>query len=165
MVMHLRHRHLQRRQRQHGLVVAERPTVRDRVAVHWRAAQLDHELADGIPAEDSPALALRARRLTGIGRRRSMADALRRIVREVDGPATTHPVQVVPIRDRVSAAADELVGLADALAEPGPVAARGAAEARMLLTDGTGPLFNVCSRVSLKARARLATEHLRASEI
>lgn len=50
---------------------------------------------------------------------------------------------------------------ADALFEPGPVAPRGVAQARMLLTDGTGALFNARSDASLRASAVTAIENLR----
>jgi hypothetical protein len=90
-----------------------------------------------------------------------MAAALRRILDEAQRPRVASRTRITPMRDRVVAASNELASLADALAEPGPVAARGAAEARMLLTDGTGPLYNPCSQADLQLRARRATEHLR----
>ena len=58
-------------------------------------------------------------------------------------------------------AGEELSTLADALSEPGPVAPRGVAQARMLLTDGTGALFNARSEVSVRASALTAFENLR----
>jgi hypothetical protein len=41
----------------------------------------------------------------------------------------------------VLAAAQELDALADRLLSPDPVSAQGVAQARLLLTDGTGPLY------------------------
>jgi hypothetical protein len=49
-------------------------------------------------------------------------------------------------------AAGELDALGDRLLSPDPVAARGVAQVRVLLTDGTGPLYR-----------RGATEDLRAA--
>ena len=58
------------------------------------------------------------------------------------------------------AAGDDLIRLADALTQPGPVAARGVAEALLLLTDGTGPLYNSASQASLPECAAHATDDL-----
>jgi hypothetical protein len=61
----------------------------------------------------------------------------------------------------VRAAREELIRLADTLDEPGPVSAAGVAQAWMLLTDGTGPLYNAESRVTLVAGAARAVRELR----
>jgi hypothetical protein len=61
----------------------------------------------------------------------------------------------------VTAASGELAALADTLAKPGPVAASGVAQAWILLTDGTGPLYNANSRLSLCAGAARAAKALR----
>jgi hypothetical protein len=61
---------------------------------------------------------------------------------------------------QVIAASDDLARLADALAIPGPVAARGVAQAWILLTDGTGPLYNPNSTASLRGRAATAADNL-----
>ena len=61
----------------------------------------------------------------------------------------------------MAAASEELSALADTLAEPGPVAASGVAQAWILLTDGTGPLYNPDSRTSLCAGAARAVRELR----
>ncbi len=144
------------------LLVAERPRFRDRLAARWHPRRLDRALADGTPPEASPALALRARELTELSQRRSIAGALRRVLRESREGARTSYGRVVPDRARVAAAGDELSLLADALDGPGPVAAPGVAQAWILLTDGTGPLYNSRSRTSLCARAARAATELRA---
>jgi hypothetical protein len=142
-------------------VVARRPTLRDRMSARWRPRRLDRALADGAPPEASPALALRARRLTELGSRRSLAGSLRKIVREVpDGSIPSHG-RIRPDRSRVEAARAELTALADGLTDPRPVAAHGVAQAFLLVTDGTGPLYNPCSRASLRAGAARATSELR----
>ncbi len=165
LVMHLRlHHHRSRATQASGaaLVIAERPSLADRLTVRWRGHQLERELAAGAAPEADPALALYARWLTALPRRRSMAAAVRRALTEAregrSGPRTRVPVS----RERISAASEELAALADTLARPGPVGIRGAAEARLLLTDGTGPLYNPCSTADLAMWARGATEHLRA---
>jgi hypothetical protein len=69
----------------------------------------------------------------------------------------------MPCRSRVAAASEELSLLADMLDEPGPVAAGGVAEAWLLVTDGTGPLFNPHARATLRAGAARAARELHAS--
>jgi hypothetical protein len=71
----------------------------------------------------------------------------------------------MPSRARVRAACDELSRLADTLEDPGPVDAVGVAQALLLLTDGTGPLYNPDSRASLCAGAERAAQKLRPWEL
>ena len=142
-------------------VVAERPRFRDRLAAHWRARRLDRSLADGVPPESSAALALRAHLLTEPDRRWSMAGALRRVVREAGEEHRPRLSRVTPNVRAVKAAREELRRLADMLDEPGPVAAQGVARAWLLLTDGTGPLYNAQGNASLCAGAARAARDLR----
>jgi hypothetical protein len=144
-----------------GLVVAERPRVRDRLATHWRARRLDRALADGVPPEASAALALRAQRLTEPDRRWSIAGALRRVVSEADEDHRPTLGRVRPNPRAVKAASEELNRLADTLDDPGPVAAHGVAQAWILLTDGTGPLYNPTSCAALAARVAQAAKQAR----
>lgn len=144
-----------------GPVHAERPGLRDRLAARWRARHLDRALAGGVPPEANTALALRAQELTELERRQTIAGAIRRVMREAREGAPIHPGRIRPDRRRVAAASEELSALADTLAEPGPVAATGVAQAWILLTDGTGPLYNPDSRTSLRAGAARAVRELR----
>jgi hypothetical protein len=144
-----------------GRVVVERPRLRDRLATHWRARGLDRDLADGVPPEASAALALRAQRLTEPEWRWSMAGALRRLVREANVDRRQRLGRVTPDLRAVRSATEELNRLADTLDDPGPVAAQGVARAWLLLTDGTGPLYNARSRASLCAGAARAVRDLR----
>jgi hypothetical protein len=142
------------------LLIANRPRVRDRVTTRWRSRRLDLALSAGTPAETAAALALRARQLTDLSNRRALATALRRIVRQAQEDAGPSYPRIIPARSRVAAASDELSRLADTLSEPGPVAARGVAQTRILLTDGTGPLYNPGSAASVRASAASAAENL-----
>jgi hypothetical protein len=144
-----------------GRVVVERPRLGDRLAARWRARALDRALADGVSPEASAALSLRAQRLTEPDCRWSIAGALRRIVREAQQPRRTRLGRIEPNLRAVSAASDALRQLADTLDDPGPVAAHGVAQAWLLLTDGTGPLYNPRTRVPLGAHAARAARELR----
>ncbi len=145
--------------RSDGPFVAGRARLRDQVTARVRSRELDLELASGAPTESTPAIALRARRLTGLGDRRAKAATLRRLLRDAGQGPRSSRVKVPP-SPGVVAAADALTQLAEALALPGPVAARGAAEASLLLTDGTGPLYNPATTASLEFRTRMALEDL-----
>src|SRR5579863_623003 len=114
--------------------------LRDRLVARLRTGSLDAALANGTASETDAALALRARRLTKLPRRRELALAIEELLREADRAGARSHLRVGPLPDRVSAASWELTRLAKKLAEPAPVCARGVAEANLLLTDGTGPL-------------------------
>lgn len=144
-----------------GPMHAERPSLRARLTARWHPRRLDRALAGGVPPEASTALALRAQELTELERRQSIAGAIRRVIREAREGAPLAPARIRPERSRVAAARAELSALADMLAEPGPVAATGVAQAWILLTDGTGPLYNPDSRTSLRAGAARAARDLR----
>jgi hypothetical protein len=142
------------------LRVAPRGRLRDRLAAHLHGRRLDAALASGTPPEASAELALRARRLTNIAFRRELAWTIRRLVRDTGAPAPPSRVRVSPQSGRVVAAADALSGLADALVEPKPVSPRGVAQALILLTDGTGPLYNRHNYGSVRNRASAAIANL-----
>lgn len=143
------------------LVVASRPRLRDRIVVRLRPRRLDRALARGVPPEASPALALRAQHLTEPEQRGSIARELRRIIREAHETRRPTLSRIMPSRARVRVAHEQLIRLADTLEAPGPVAAGGVAQARMLLTDGTGPLYNSDSCTTLVAGAARALHELR----
>jgi hypothetical protein len=144
-----------------GPLIADRARIGDRLRARLRARRLDLALARGAPPESNAAVALRARRLIDSSNRRSMADALRRMLRESPQDRRASYAHVHPCRARVLAASEQLDELADALSRPGPVAVHGVAEAMLLLSDGTGPLYNPSSCASLGALAAEAIEDLR----
>ncbi|MGN6872272.1 MAG: hypothetical protein ACTHMY_28100 [Solirubrobacteraceae bacterium] len=129
--------------------------------VRLRPRRLDRALARGTVPETSAPLALRAQHLTEPEQRGSIARELRRIVRESHGARRPTLGRIMPSRARVRDAREELIRLADTLEEPGPVAAGGVAQAWMLLTDGTGPMYNADSRTTLVAGAARALRDLR----
>jgi hypothetical protein len=142
------------------LDIAAPERLRDRLVVALRSLSLDTALADGTPSEAHGALALRARRLTSLPRRRELALAIRRLLREADRPARRSRLRVRPLTERVSAASRELATLAEGLGQSTPVSARGVAQALILLTDGTGPLYNPRSEGTVGDRAASATANL-----
>jgi hypothetical protein len=123
---------------------------------------LDRRLADGAAPASSPELARRAQVLSGWRTRHALADGLERVVTEAVAPPRHHGADVPVQRDEVLAAQAELLRLATALrAEPAP-AARGVAEASLLLIDGSGPVFSPHPPGTLREAAFRAAFHAEA---
>jgi hypothetical protein len=142
------------------LVVAGRPRLRDRIAACVASHRLDLALAAGVPAETSSALALRARHLSDFKERRALAGSIRRLVGQAEPGRPRSAVRIIPSFGHVTAARDVLVTLADTLADPQPVRVRGVAQARLLLTDATWPLYNPRCERTLRTQARIASDNL-----
>jgi hypothetical protein len=140
--------------------IARRQRLRDRIAALTRSRRLDEALARGTPAETNAVLALRARRLIRAAYRRDLARTLRRLVREAESTSGASRLRVPAVGSRVAGAPDALNELADGLAAPNPVSARGVAQAVILLSDGTGPLFNARCAENLRERAAAAAANL-----
>jgi len=139
---------------------ATRYRVRDRVLARVRARALDRALASGIPTDTTPALWLRARALTRPWVARELGQQLCRIVQEAHEPRRMPGMRVTPARERVLAAEDDLRVLARRLQSGEVVAPHGIAKVRLLLSDGTGPLFYRGSAMNLSDVIREATSAL-----
>jgi hypothetical protein len=61
---------------------------------------------------------------------------------------------------RLDVAGVELAELAETLAGPGPVSATGAAQAWLLLTDGTGPLYDSRDAAGLRSSSARTLDSL-----
>jgi hypothetical protein len=121
---------------------------------------LDEQLAEGRSPDDNPVAAARARQLVSPDFRRQLVRAWTDVMaRAAAGPHPLSP-KVTPSQRRVSEDREEIAEMLDALAAPLPHAARGVAMANVLLTDGTGPLFNVHHPQGLAASVRAATRQL-----
>jgi hypothetical protein len=117
------------------------PGMRLRVRLHRR--RLDRELAQGLDPESWSDRALRARQLTNARTRRRIARGLRGVVASADRPSGPVLSAAPPAcRTAVVPWREALLGLADRLQQPGLVNPCGVARALVLLTDGTGPLYN-----------------------
>src|ERR1035441_879181 len=120
--------------------VDQRPARGARVRL--RRGRLDRELAEGRDPEACGDRALRAGQLTDTVTRRRVARSLRGVVAKAErapgGLGSAAPV----CRSAVLAWREGLLGLADRLEQPGALNPCGVARALVLLTDGTGPLYN-----------------------
>jgi len=121
-------------------------TLRLRLRVRLRRWRLDRELAAGPAGEISPELALRGRQLSDARSTRVLASSLRRVVARAESPRAANIGGGVPVaREAVRGWREALLGLAERLEEPVAASPCGVARVQMLLTDGTGPLFNPTS--------------------
>jgi hypothetical protein len=117
------------------------PSVLARLQARIFAAQFDRQIEAGvIPAPGSP-LAAHAKRLTSVRERESLARAFRRVADSNDRRPTIVDLRVPVLSDRVHECRDVIDDITLRLHSPRPVQAKGMARLRLLLSDGTGPLY------------------------
>jgi hypothetical protein len=123
-------------------LVAQPCRLHARVLARLGAWGLDRALAAGARPDAGAMLSLRAHRLIGSTMRRALAAELRDLVPEA--LRVTHPLDngvgicaigVLFAEETIRAVADRLDGW-------GPVEPAGVAQVRVLLRDGTGPLYS-----------------------
>jgi hypothetical protein len=132
----------------------------DRFVARMLAASLDRQLAAGHLPLSSPALAIRARQIVSpAGRRELVQDWIH--VLDLAGRSPVPISSHGPLcRGAVAAAERDVREMIGVLASGLPIAPRGAALARRLLIDGTGPLHNHRSPLDLTAAVRAATRQM-----
>lgn len=135
------------------VVAAQRVRLRDRLVARLAAGTLDRRLAAGVAPDRSPALALRAQWLIGASARRKLAAHIRTIVADARNYDNWRRPCIVASRHAVRTAADDLDALADRLAGGLPVSARGMAQAQLLLSDPTSPLYEHGTGAAVRAAA------------
>lgn len=129
---------------------------RDRLRARWHADHLDHELADGASPDSTIDRSLRAQSLVQFCTRRDLARSMQRILAAATQRPAAGRLPAPVSRTTVAACAAELNELINLLLTPGPVAAQGVAQARLLLTDAGGPLYRVSQRAgAAELRARV----------
>jgi hypothetical protein len=141
-------------------LVAERCGVRARVTAWAGAWWLDQALADGACPDESALLSLRAHRLIGLETRRALAGELRDAIRRSQRPR--HPLDngAQICADAAMRARHAIEALADRLEGWEPVEPAGVARVRLMLRDGTGPLYNEAYPGGLCRAVRAASEAL-----
>lgn len=139
---------------------APAPSLRARVAARLRANAFDRRAAvGGVVAPADGAYAVHCARLTSTAEREAMAKALRRVVRDARGHGPLMSSRV-PLHVLNIAAAEELIDeITLRLHSPRPVGMRGMARLRILLADGTGPVYRY-GRGDLAGRLRAALAEL-----
>jgi hypothetical protein len=132
--------------------------LRDRLRARFRAGSLDRQLAEGALPEASVALALHAARVYGRSQRRLLADSLTRLS-NVSGSAPAR-LRVPVDQEAVRRASRELHAVADRLSGDSPVNVCGVARVRVLIADGTGPLYRAARPEQLRRELRSALSAL-----
>jgi hypothetical protein len=100
-------------------------------------------LALGRDPDTSPELMLRAWQLVQPSSRRTVAQALRRVVHRAEERRPNALTSVAPVsREAVIGSREGLLGVADAIEHSEHPRACGVARALGLVTDVSGPLFN-----------------------
>jgi len=132
----------------------------DRLLALWRGLALDAQLAEGQHAEDDHLMAVRASMLTAPAERDKVAAAWDNVLDRLPRPRQPLDGRVPVRRSTALAAEDDVRHMIALLRASTPVPARGVAIANLLLTDGTGPLYNARSTTDLGAAVRDAVRHL-----
>src|SRR5262245_23955093 len=102
-----------------------------------RRHRLDQALADGAGPETGPELALRARQLTSAPHRRSVAEAVDRLIAEAHASRTGRSSAAPTSRRELLDAEPNMRELAARLTSEAPLEAQGVALAEKLLDDVT----------------------------
>jgi hypothetical protein len=132
----------------------------DTLLARVRAGSLDAQLASGRLPEQTRLLAVRAAMLVTPQSRKTLAAWWGEVVRRANLPQSPLTPSVPVAGGRILVAEGAIRDLVDALHSPQPVAARGVAEAGLLLRDGTGPVYNARSSMDLATAVRVAFRHL-----
>jgi hypothetical protein len=105
-------------------------------------------------------MAIRARRIVSPSGRRSLAESWERVLDQASRPPVPRTPRWPLCRGRIVAAEGDVREMLAAVMGALPVAARGAAMASVLLSDGTGPLHSYRSPLDLGAAVREATRQM-----
>jgi hypothetical protein len=119
------------------------------VQARLRCAHLGSALAAGADHCASPALAVRAARLTRPRTRERLAAELDDVLAAVAQPVLGPSSAIAPDRAEVGVASPRLIGIRELLRSEAPVYAQGVAMLIQLLRDGGGPLYQPVTRGEL----------------
>jgi hypothetical protein len=118
-----------------------RPSVAARLTARFRAGRIDRLIAVGVPARAGSAQAAHEARLTSRAEREAIARSLRTTVADARSRGILRSSRVPLHVPNIAAAADVLGAVMLRLDSPLPVRARGMARLRLILSDGTGPMY------------------------
>ncbi len=141
-------------------LASDRYNLRQRLLARLLATSLDHQLAAGRLPLPGTALARHAGQITTPAARTELTRRWHKVLNLAGRPAVSlAPRAPLRLRDVAESEADirKLIAI---LASSRPIAARGAAAASWLLTDGTGPLYNGHAPVDLADAIRAAIRDL-----
>ena len=133
-----------------------------RLAGRLLGNRLDRQLAQGTPPESSPFLTDRARRITSAAQCEALAADWIRLLDHAQGTTSPRSVKALLCRDRILHDRDRIWRLITVLSDGRPKSARWTAAARILLTDGAGPLYNKHSGTDLSSTLAIVTSSITA---
>ncbi|HTC69133.1 MAG TPA: hypothetical protein VK662_06150 [Acidothermaceae bacterium] len=123
-------------------LVVRRVRRSDRIAARLLAPSLDRQLAAGRAPESTQLLATRAAQLADLETRRQLARDFDHLLESAHRPGVARSPRAVALRGSITDVEPDLRDMLITMTALLPTSARGVAMARILLTDGTGPLFN-----------------------
>ena len=126
----------------------------------WRSTTLDRKLAEGLDAQSSAVLALRARKLTGHRGRQRVADGLAGAICRAQDTTPGLTAAVRPDARELLDARTVLTALQRRLRGCDAVTAQGVALVQTLLTDAASPLYRPSGPGELASRLRAAAAAL-----
>lgn len=112
-----------------------------RLRARLRAGRYDHDLDSGNTTSADDAMALHAARIVTPGERERLAAALADRLYRAHGGARPASARIPLYRQQILTNSALIEDIAGHLRGPEPVRARGVARLRLLLADGTGPLY------------------------
>ncbi|HTW20511.1 MAG TPA: hypothetical protein VME70_09910 [Mycobacteriales bacterium] len=143
-----------------GRLALRRRTCLTGLACRLRGPSLDRKLAAGRAPESSRLLAARAELIASPEGCRALAEDWQRAVQWPRHPGALYTARPGVCRRQVDRAGPELADLLECLLAPGPKAAQGIAVAGLLLTDGTGPLYDGRGEADLATVLRRARRQM-----
>ena len=127
-----------------------KPTLEDRLIARMLAPWLDDELARGMGAALSEAHSARAAQLTGERARRAVAHDLDTLVERAQNPRPASLIPLVPpCREQVRDAMPLILEIRSRLLSGDPMAPRGIACLKKLLSDRCGPCYVLSEAATL----------------
>jgi hypothetical protein len=134
----------------------------NQIAARLLASVLDRRLAAGAAPDDGALLAARAYQLASAAQRQRLTRGWLAALDRADRPPLPRSPRMPLLRARIAAAQGDIRLMLAVVQGTPAIRAEGVALARMLLTDGTGPLYNPRSCVDLAAAVQDATRRMRA---
>ncbi len=141
-------------------ITARRRRPWDRLAARARSLTLDTELAEGRAPDTARLRLVRAEMLASPRARRALAGDWELVLARSARPRHGRPARIPLQSQQVRAAEAGIRRLVGALRAGGSVNVRGVAMANLLLTDGTGPLYNPARSADLRGDVSAALDHL-----
>ncbi len=131
-----------------------RRQIRWALVARWHAETLDRALAAGAGPYAGALIGVRAQQLTTARSRRQLAGGLARVRRDAAHGRSGWTAVVAPDGHEVAAAAQEITAVERRLRDGARMDAAGAAMLRLLLTDGSSPLYDPVGAGSLARHLR-----------